>query len=104
MPARAFPTPLMLTNMSRLADSSTSLSMVSAMAWSTASSWEVKCWIAVFASDSAKSSINGGHGATCKKISREANLKDRSVKAQRQYWNSFSGGRYSNGIKTYHPR
>jgi hypothetical protein len=30
------PTPLMLTNKSRLADNSTSLSIVSAMAWSTA--------------------------------------------------------------------
>ena len=48
------PAPLTLTNKSRLADSSTSLSIVSAMAWSTASSWEVKCWIVVFASDNAK--------------------------------------------------
>src|SRR6476646_3582454 len=37
MPAKASPTPLTLTNKSRLADSSTSLSIVSAMAWSTAS-------------------------------------------------------------------
>ena len=56
MPARASPTPLMLTNKSRLADSSRSLPIVSAMAWSTALSWEAKCWIVVSASDSAKSS------------------------------------------------
>src|SRR4051794_17696422 len=56
MPARVSPTPLMLTSRSRLAHSSGSSSIVSAMAWSTASSWEVKCWIVALASDSAMSS------------------------------------------------
>ena len=53
----------MLTNKSRLADSSRSLSIVSAMAWSTTLSWEVKCWIVVSASDSAKSSANAATAA-----------------------------------------
>src|SRR3954465_14999605 len=56
MPARVSPTPLMLTSRSRLAHSSGSSSIVSAMARSTASSWEVKCWIVASASDSAMSS------------------------------------------------
>src|SRR3954451_12464543 len=56
MPARVSPTPLMLTSRLRLAHSSGSLSIVSAMAWSTASSWDVRCWIVALASDSALSS------------------------------------------------
>src|SRR5687767_2720353 len=56
MLASVSPTPLMLTSRVRLAHSSGSLSIVSAMAWSTASSWDVKCWIVALASDSALSS------------------------------------------------
>src|SRR3954454_22811964 len=56
IPANVSPTPLMLTSRSRLAHSSGLLSIVSAMAWSTASSWDVKCLIVALASDSALSS------------------------------------------------
>src|SRR3954462_13436975 len=55
IPANVSPTPLMLTCRVRMAHSSRSLSIVSAMAWSSASSWDVKCWIVALASDSALS-------------------------------------------------